>query len=44
MPNVYDTITERIIKQLESGTAPWHKPWASRGDSGLPSMLPALSA
>lgn len=42
MPNVYDTITERIIKQLESGTAPWHKPWASRGDSGLPRNLRTL--
>jgi len=25
---VYDIITKRIIKQLESGTVPWHKPWA----------------
>lgn len=27
MPHVYQTITDRIIKQLELGTAPWHKPW-----------------
>jgi antirestriction protein ArdC len=39
MPNVYEVITERIIKQLESGTAPWHKPWKARGKSGLPRNL-----
>jgi antirestriction protein ArdC len=31
MANVYDTITERIIVQLNSGVAPWHKPWLSYG-------------
>jgi antirestriction protein ArdC len=25
--NVYEIVTESIIKQLESGTAPWRKPW-----------------
>jgi antirestriction protein ArdC len=25
--SVYQIVTEQIIKQLESGTAPWHKPW-----------------
>jgi antirestriction protein ArdC len=39
MPNVYEVITGRIIKQLESGTAPWHKPWKVRGKSGLPRNL-----
>ena len=39
MPNVYEVITGRIIKQLESGTAPWHKPWKGRGKSGLPRNL-----
>ena len=39
MPNVYEVITERIIKQLESRTAPWHKPWKVRGKSGLPRNL-----
>ena len=24
---VYEIVTEEIIKQLEGGTAPWHKPW-----------------
>jgi antirestriction protein ArdC len=27
MPNVYEIVTEQVIKQLESGTAPWRKPW-----------------
>ena len=39
MANVYEVITSRIIKQLESGTAPWHKPWKVRGKSGLPRNL-----
>ena len=25
--NIYEEITNRIIKQLESGEIPWHKPW-----------------
>jgi antirestriction protein ArdC len=25
--NVYEIVTDQIIKQLESGTAPWRKPW-----------------
>jgi antirestriction protein ArdC len=39
MPSAYDIITERIITQLESGTAPWHKPWKSSGGNGLPRNL-----
>jgi antirestriction protein ArdC len=39
MPNVYEVITSRIIQQLESGTAPWHKPWKARGKNGLPRNL-----
>jgi antirestriction protein ArdC len=39
MPNVYEVITGQIIQQLESGTAPWHKPWKARGKSGLPRNL-----
>jgi antirestriction protein ArdC len=39
MPNVYEVITSRIIKQLESGVAPWHKPWKVSGKSGLPRNL-----
>jgi antirestriction protein ArdC len=39
MPNVYEVITNRIIQQLESGTAPWHKPWKVSGKNGLPRNL-----
>jgi antirestriction protein ArdC len=27
MPNVYEIVTEQVIRQLEQGTAPWRKPW-----------------
>ena len=27
MATVYDSITERIIQQLQAGTVPWKKPW-----------------
>lgn len=29
--SVYDTVTEKIILQLEHGTVPWRQPWRSRG-------------
>jgi len=28
--SVYQIVTEQIIKQLEAGVAPWHKPWTTR--------------
>jgi antirestriction protein ArdC len=28
--SVYDIITDRIIKQLESGVAPWRQPWSAK--------------
>jgi antirestriction protein ArdC len=28
---VEEIITDRIVKLLEQGTPPWHKPWSSRG-------------
>jgi len=31
MSNIAQTITDSIIKQLESGVAPWVKPWNSNG-------------
>ena len=31
----YDSITANIIKQLESGTAPWNKPWQSKMPTNL---------
>jgi len=37
MPNVYEVITSRIIQQLESGVAPWHKPW--KASTGWPRNL-----
>ena len=39
MSSVYEVITARIIEQLQSGTAPWHKPWKARGENGLPRNL-----
>lgn len=33
--NIYTTITERILTQLDAGTVPWRKTWAS----GLPKSL-----
>jgi len=35
---VEEIITERIVKLLETGTVPWHKPWANRqtGADGFP--------
>src|ERR1041385_8397148 len=32
MPTVYEIITDRMIKLLEQGTVPWHKPWRSGGE------------
>ena len=29
--NVYETITQQIIDQLEQGTVPWRRPWRTRG-------------
>ncbi len=27
MGTAYEVITDRILKLLESGTVPWHRPW-----------------
>src|SRR5260370_5169668 len=35
MPSIYEIITERIIKQLESGVAPWRKPWTCHTAANL---------
>lgn len=37
MPNVYEVITDRILKLLEQGTVPWHRPWG--GDQHHPRNL-----
>lgn len=34
MRDVYQEVTNKIIAELEAGTAPWHKPWAAAGDDG----------
>ncbi len=33
--SVYQIITEQIIKQLESGVAPWHRPWRTETPRNL---------
>jgi len=35
MPNVYEIVTENIIKQLESGVIPWRKPWRTESPVNL---------
>jgi antirestriction protein ArdC len=42
--NVYEIVTERILKELENGNIPWNKPWVSGGgavsyNSGKPYSL-----
>ena len=33
--NVYEIVTEQVIKQLESGVAPWRKPWRTEPPCNL---------
>jgi len=33
--SVYQIVTEQILKQLESGTAPWHRPWTTQVPKNL---------
>ena len=35
MPTAYEIVTESIIKQLESGVAPWRKPWRTAVPANL---------
>ena len=35
MSTAYDIVTESIIKQLESGVAPWRKPWRTKTPANL---------
>ena len=37
MPTPYDVITENIIKRLEAGIVPWHRPWV--GSQNAPTNL-----
>jgi antirestriction protein ArdC len=34
--SIYETVTNRIVAELEKGTAPWVKPWSSGVAGGLP--------
>jgi antirestriction protein ArdC len=36
--NVYEIVTEQIIKQLESGNVPWRKPWNTAAPCNLVSQ------
>jgi len=38
MSNVYEIVTEKIIAQLESGVAPWSRPWRSEPPVNLVSQ------
>ena len=40
MPSVYEIVTEKIIKQLESGVAPWRKPWTCQTPANLLTQKP----
>jgi antirestriction protein ArdC len=35
MSRVYEIVTDKIIKQLESGVAPWRKPWTCQTPANL---------
>lgn len=34
--SIYETVTNRIVTQLEQGVAPWVKPWVAGAASGMP--------
>jgi len=38
--SAYQLITEQVIKQLESGVAPWRKPWRTEMPMSLASLKP----
>jgi antirestriction protein ArdC len=38
--NVYEIVTEQIIKSLESGSAPWRRPWITQEPCNLVSQKP----
>jgi antirestriction protein ArdC len=38
--SVYQIVTEQVIKQLESGVAPWRKPWRTDVPMSLASLKP----
>jgi antirestriction protein ArdC len=40
VPNVYEIVTEQVIRQLEQGVAPWRKPWRTEVPCNLVSGKP----
>lgn len=34
--DLYQTVTDKIVEQLEAGVTPWVKPWTNSGFGGLP--------
>lgn len=42
--NVYEMVTERIIKQLEQGTIPWQKPWTGVRSGAFNRVSKSLTA
>src|SRR5271167_473951 len=38
--SVYEVVTEQVIRQLESGVAPWRKPWRTESPCNLISQKP----
>src|ERR1700746_2241351 len=38
--SVYDIVTQQVIQQLESGVAPWRKPWRTLPPANLISKKP----
>lgn len=34
--DLYQSVTDKIVEQLEQGVAPWVKPWTNSGFGGLP--------
>lgn len=40
MRDVYQEVTDKICAALESGTAPWHKPWSAAAPDGVLPVRP----
>jgi len=41
--NVYEIVTEKIVKLLEQGIVPWRRPWTSTGLPAQPREQEAIS-
>lgn len=40
MRDVYQEVTDKIVAALESGVAPWHKPWSASAPEGVLPVRP----